>query len=237
MIKLYLKLLNTRILYVCNNSCDTFFLAAANPGTVAQTYDYGYGRAAPAATYDATKTYYQQPAAAAATYTTTETHYQAAKPAYSTTSAYTGTARQATTTGQAKTYQASSTAYQQSNPTQSATYSTGYTAPATPAATPSTATNSKLFVILLPLYILYPKHSGPILITNCDVGTNNMKLILSRYVKKMKKGQKFTKTLLAFSNVITTRGFSRSLKFFYLLLNYGVNFQIYHVVEVLQFVF
>ncbi|KAG7205067.1 hypothetical protein KM043_005445 [Ampulex compressa] len=64
--------------------------AAANPGTVAQTYDYGYGRAAPAATYDATKTYYQQPAAAAATYTTTETHYQAAKPAYSTTSAYTG---------------------------------------------------------------------------------------------------------------------------------------------------
>ncbi|XP_011164207.1 zinc finger RNA-binding protein isoform X4 [Solenopsis invicta] len=116
--------------------------AAANPGTVAQTYDYGYGRAAPAATYDATKTYYQQPAAAAATYTTTETHYQAAKPAYSTTSAYTGTARQATTTGQAKTYQASSTAYQQSNPTQSATYSSGYTAPATPAATPSTATNS-----------------------------------------------------------------------------------------------
>ncbi|XP_011636316.1 zinc finger RNA-binding protein [Pogonomyrmex barbatus] len=115
--------------------------AAANPGTVAQTYDYGYGRAAPAATYDATKTYYQQPAAAAATYTTTETHYQAAKPAYSTTSAYTGTARQATTTGQAKTYQASSTAYQQSNPTQSATYSSGYTAPATPAATPSTATN------------------------------------------------------------------------------------------------
>ncbi|XP_024868224.1 zinc finger RNA-binding protein isoform X2 [Temnothorax curvispinosus] len=116
--------------------------AAANPGTVAQTYDYGYGRAAPAATYDATKTYYQQPAAAAATYTTTETHYQAAKPAYSTTSAYTGTARQATTTGQAKTYQASSTAYQQSNPTQSATYTSGYTAPATPAATPSTATNS-----------------------------------------------------------------------------------------------
>ncbi|XP_011057364.1 PREDICTED: zinc finger RNA-binding protein isoform X2 [Acromyrmex echinatior] len=116
--------------------------AAANPGTVAQTYDYGYGRAAPAATYDATKTYYQQPAAAAATYTTTETHYQAAKPAYSTTSAYTGTARQATTTGQAKTYQASGTAYQQSNPTQSATYSSGYTAPATPAATPSTATNS-----------------------------------------------------------------------------------------------
>ncbi|XP_020289304.1 zinc finger RNA-binding protein isoform X2 [Pseudomyrmex gracilis] len=116
--------------------------AAANPGTVAQTYDYGYGRAAPAATYDATKTYYQQPAAAAATYTTTETHYQAAKPAYSTTSAYTGTARQATSTGQAKTYQASSTAYQQSNPTQSATYSSGYTAPATPAATPSTATNS-----------------------------------------------------------------------------------------------
>ncbi|KAK1116490.1 hypothetical protein K0M31_019021 [Melipona bicolor] len=116
--------------------------AAANPGTVAQTYDYGYGRAAPAATYDAAKTYYQQPAAAAATYTTTETHYQAAKPAYSTTSAYTGTARQATTTGQAKTYQASSTAYQQSNPTQSATYSSGYTAPATPAATPSTATNS-----------------------------------------------------------------------------------------------
>ncbi|XP_011350172.2 zinc finger RNA-binding protein isoform X2 [Ooceraea biroi] len=116
--------------------------AAANPGTVAQTYDYGYGRAAPAATYDATKTYYQQPAAAAATYTTTETHYQAAKPAYSTTSAYTGTARQATTTGQAKTYQASSTAYQQSNPTQSATYSSGYTAPATPAAAPSTATNS-----------------------------------------------------------------------------------------------
>ncbi|KAG5343916.1 ZFR2 protein, partial [Acromyrmex charruanus] len=115
--------------------------AAANPGTVAQTYDYGYGRAAPAATYDATKTYYQQPAAAAATYTTTETHYQAAKPAYSTTSAYTGTARQATTTGQAKTYQASGTAYQQSNPTQSATYSSGYTAPATPAATPSTATN------------------------------------------------------------------------------------------------
>ncbi|XP_032691093.1 zinc finger RNA-binding protein isoform X3 [Odontomachus brunneus] len=118
--------------------------AAANPGTVAQTYDYGYGRAAPAATYDATKTYYQQPAAAAATYTTTETHYQAAKPAYSTTSAYTGTARQATTTGQAKTYQASSTAYQQSNPTQSATYSSGYTAPATPAATPSTATNIPL---------------------------------------------------------------------------------------------
>ncbi|XP_011164206.1 zinc finger RNA-binding protein isoform X3 [Solenopsis invicta] len=117
--------------------------AAANPGTVAQTYDYGYGRAAPAATYDATKTYYQQPAAAAATYTTTETHYQAAKPAYSTTSAYTGTARQATTTGQAKTYQASSTAYQQSNPTQSATYSSGYTAPATPAATPSTATNTQ----------------------------------------------------------------------------------------------
>ncbi|XP_012281765.1 zinc finger RNA-binding protein isoform X2 [Orussus abietinus] len=116
--------------------------AAANPGTVAQTYDYGYGRAAPAATYDATKTYYQQPAAAAATYTTTETHYQAAKPAYSTTSAYTGTARQATTTGQAKTYQASSTAYQQSNPTQSATYTSGYTAPATPAATPTTATNS-----------------------------------------------------------------------------------------------
>ncbi|XP_011867287.1 PREDICTED: zinc finger RNA-binding protein isoform X2 [Vollenhovia emeryi] len=116
--------------------------AAANAGTVAQTYDYGYGRAAPAATYDATKTYYQQPAAAAATYTTTETHYQATKPAYSTTSAYTGTARQATTTGQAKTYQASSTAYQQSNPTQSATYSSGYTAPATPAATPSTATNS-----------------------------------------------------------------------------------------------
>ncbi|KAL0120006.1 hypothetical protein PUN28_007994 [Cardiocondyla obscurior] len=120
----------------------TTYAAAANPGTVAQTYDYGYGRAAPAATYDATKTYYQQPAAAAATYTTTETHYQAAKPAYSTTSAYTGTARQATTTGQAKTYQASSTAYQQSNPTQSATYSSGYTAPATPAATPSTATNS-----------------------------------------------------------------------------------------------
>ncbi|XP_012257054.2 zinc finger RNA-binding protein isoform X2 [Athalia rosae] len=116
--------------------------AVANAGTVPQTYDYGYGRAAPAATYDATKTYYQQPAAAPATYTTTETHYQAAKPAYSTTSAYTGTARQATTTGQAKTYQASSTAYQQSNPTQSATYSTGYTAPATPAATASTATNS-----------------------------------------------------------------------------------------------
>ncbi|XP_014295631.1 zinc finger RNA-binding protein isoform X1 [Microplitis demolitor] len=116
---------------------------AANPGTVAQTYDYGYGRAAPAATYDATKTYYQQPAAAAAaaTYTTTETHYQAAKPAYSTTSAYTGTARQATTTGQAKTYQAASTAYQQSNPTQNATYSSGYTAPATPAATPAAATN------------------------------------------------------------------------------------------------
>ncbi|XP_053972588.1 zinc finger RNA-binding protein isoform X2 [Hylaeus volcanicus] len=114
--------------------------AAANPGTVAQTYDYGYGRAAPAATYD-TKNYYQPPTAPAATYTTTETHYQAAKPAYSTTSAYTGTARQATTTGQAKTYQASSTAYQQSNPTQSANYS-GYTAPATPAATPSTTTNS-----------------------------------------------------------------------------------------------
>ncbi|XP_043468017.1 zinc finger RNA-binding protein [Leptopilina heterotoma] len=114
---------------------------AANPGTVAQTYDYGYGRAAPAATYDATKTYYQQPAAAPATYTTTETHYQAAKPAYSTTSAYTGAPRQATTTGQAKTYQASSTAYQQSNPTQSATYSSGYTAPPTPAATPSAATN------------------------------------------------------------------------------------------------
>ncbi|XP_066589951.1 zinc finger RNA-binding protein isoform X3 [Prorops nasuta] len=114
---------------------------AANPGTVAQTYDYGYGRAAPAATYDATKTYYQQPAAAAATYTTTETHYQAAKPAYSTTSAYTGAPRQATTTGQAKTYQASSTAYQQSNPTQNATYSSGYTAPAAPAAAPSTATN------------------------------------------------------------------------------------------------
>ncbi|XP_074115838.1 zinc-finger protein 72D isoform X3 [Cotesia typhae] len=117
---------------------------AANPGTVAQTYDYGYGRPAPAATYDATKTYYQQPAAAAAaaTYTTTETHYQAAKPAYSTTSAYTGTARQATTTGQAKTYQAASTAYQQSNPTQNATYSSGYTAPATPAAAPAAATNS-----------------------------------------------------------------------------------------------
>ncbi|CAG5083723.1 Similar to zfr: Zinc finger RNA-binding protein (Danio rerio) [Cotesia congregata] len=116
---------------------------AANPGTVAQTYDYGYGRPAPAATYDATKTYYQQPAAAAAaaTYTTTETHYQAAKPAYSTTSAYTGTARQATTTGQAKTYQAASTAYQQSNPTQNATYSSGYTAPATPAAAPAAATN------------------------------------------------------------------------------------------------
>lgn len=120
---------------------------AANPGTVAQTYDYGYGRAAPAATYDATKTYYQQPAAAPATYTTTETHYQAAKPAYSTTSAYTGTARQATTTGQAKTYQASSTAYQQSNPAQSAPYSSGYTAPATPAATPAPATNSKLFSV------------------------------------------------------------------------------------------
>ncbi|XP_043276841.1 zinc finger RNA-binding protein isoform X2 [Venturia canescens] len=115
--------------------------AAANPGTVAQTYDYGYGRTAPAATYDATKTYYQQPAAAAATYTTTETHYQAAKPAYSTTSAYTGTARQVTTTGQAKTYQASSTAYQQSNPTQNATYSSGYTAPATPAVTPAPPTN------------------------------------------------------------------------------------------------
>ncbi|XP_046473260.1 zinc finger RNA-binding protein isoform X2 [Neodiprion pinetum] len=114
---------------------------AANAGTVAQTYDYGYGRAAPAPTYDATKTYYQQPAAAPATYTTTETHYQAAKPAYSTTSAYTGTARQATTTGQAKTYQASSTAYQQPNPAQNPTYSTGYTAPATPAATASTPTN------------------------------------------------------------------------------------------------
>ncbi|XP_015517017.2 zinc finger RNA-binding protein isoform X6 [Neodiprion lecontei] len=115
--------------------------AVANAGTVAQTYDYGYGRAAPAPTYDATKTYYQQPAAAPATYTTTETHYQAAKPAYSTTSAYTGTARQATTTGQAKTYQASSTAYQQPNPAQNPTYSTGYTAPATPAATASTPTN------------------------------------------------------------------------------------------------
>ncbi|XP_046417554.1 zinc finger RNA-binding protein isoform X5 [Neodiprion fabricii] len=116
--------------------------AVANAGTVAQTYDYGYGRAAPAPTYDATKTYYQQPAAAPATYTTTETHYQAAKPAYSTTSAYTGTARQATTTGQAKTYQASSTAYQQPNPAQNPAYSTGYTAPATPAATASTPTNT-----------------------------------------------------------------------------------------------
>lgn len=160
-----------------------FLFAAANPGTVAQTYDYGYGRAAPAATYDAAKTYYQQPAAAAATYTTTETHYQAAKPAYSTTSAYTGTARQATTTGQAKTYQASSTAYQQSNPTQSATYSSGYTAPATPAATPSTATNSKfsldhmLFICicqcLSPRFKILCKCSA-----NRDVGTNNMKLIL-----------------------------------------------------------
>lgn len=157
---------------------------AANPGTVAQTYDYGYGRAAPAATYDATKTYYQQPAAAAATYTTTETHYQAAKPAYSTTSAYTGTARQATTTGQAKTYQASSTAYQQSNPAQSATYSSGYTAPATPAATPSPAANSKFVVILFRnLVFLWLT-----LITNCDVVTNNMKLILLLYyVKKCKK--------------------------------------------------
>ncbi|XP_011504495.1 PREDICTED: zinc finger RNA-binding protein isoform X2 [Ceratosolen solmsi marchali] len=109
-------------------------------GTVPQTYDYGYGRAAPAATYDATKTYYQQPAAAA-TYTTTETHYQAAKPAYSTTSAYAGAPRQATTTGQAKTYQASSTAYPQTNPSQNTTYSSGYSAPAAPAAAPTAATN------------------------------------------------------------------------------------------------
>ncbi|XP_011504496.1 PREDICTED: zinc finger RNA-binding protein isoform X3 [Ceratosolen solmsi marchali] len=114
--------------------------AATNPGTVPQTYDYGYGRAAPAATYDATKTYYQQPAAAA-TYTTTETHYQAAKPAYSTTSAYAGAPRQATTTGQAKTYQASSTAYPQTNPSQNTTYSSGYSAPAAPAAAPTAATN------------------------------------------------------------------------------------------------
>ncbi|XP_032452730.1 zinc finger RNA-binding protein isoform X4 [Nasonia vitripennis] len=113
---------------------------AANPGTVPQTYDYGYGRAAPAATYDATKTYYQQPAAAA-TYTTTETHYQAAKPAYSTTSAYAGAPRQATTTGQAKTYQATSTAYPQTNPAQNTTYSSGYSAPAAPAAAPAAATN------------------------------------------------------------------------------------------------
>ncbi|XP_058792021.1 zinc finger RNA-binding protein isoform X1 [Phymastichus coffea] len=109
-------------------------------GAVPQTYDYGYGRAAPAATYDATKTYYQQPAAAA-TYTTTETHYQAAKPAYSTTSAYAGAPRQAATTGQAKTYQASSTAYPQPNPSQNAAYSSGYSAPAAPAAAPAAVTN------------------------------------------------------------------------------------------------
>lgn len=181
-----------------NHGTQDSLFVAANPGTVAQTYDYGYGRAAPAATYDATKTYYQQPTAAAATYTTTETHYQAAKPAYSTTSAYTGTARQATTTGQAKTYQASSTAYQQSNPTQSATYSSGYTAPATPAATPSTATNSKFsdrsIVCLSPsIQEIY----DPVLTTNCDVGTNNMKLILSQHVKEYqrnkKKKEKFAK--------------------------------------------
>lgn len=111
---------------------------AANPGTVAQTYDYGYGRPAPAATYDATKTYYQQPAAPPATYTTTETHYQAAKPAYST-NAYAGAPRQATTTGQAKTYQAPSTAYPQTNPAQNPTYTSGYTAPAAPAAPPAGA--------------------------------------------------------------------------------------------------
>lgn len=127
----------------------SFFHEAANPATVAQTYDYGYGRPAPAASYDATKTYYQQPAAAAVTYTSTETHYQAAKPAYSTTSAYTGTARQATTTGQAKTYQAPCTAYQQSNPAQNATYSSGYTAPATPAAPASAASNSKCTLSIL----------------------------------------------------------------------------------------
>ncbi|XP_014215361.1 zinc finger RNA-binding protein isoform X3 [Copidosoma floridanum] len=114
--------------------------AAAYPGTVPQTYDYSYGRAAPAATYDATKTYYQQPAAAA-TYTTTETHYQAAKPAYSTTSAYAGAPRQPTATGQAKTYQAASTAYPQPNPSQNAAYSSGYSAPAAPAAAPAAATN------------------------------------------------------------------------------------------------
>lgn len=136
-------------LFVFNNEwlieSEIRYFTAANPGTVAQTYDYGYGRPAPAATYDATKTYYQQPAATAATYTSTETHYQAAKPAYSTTSAYSGTARQATTTGQAKSYQASGTAYQQSNPAQNATYSSGYTAPAAPAAAPSTPSNSKHF--------------------------------------------------------------------------------------------
>lgn len=141
---------------------------AANPGTVAQTYDYGYGRAAPAATYDATKTYYQQPAAAAATYTTTETHYQAAKPAYSTTSAYTGTARQVTTTGQAKTYQASSTAYQQSNPTQNATYSSGYTAPATPAVAPAAPTNSKFS---LPLFSCFALVSGYIFFESVEEKT------------------------------------------------------------------
>ncbi|XP_014221179.1 zinc finger RNA-binding protein isoform X1 [Trichogramma pretiosum] len=117
--------------------------AAAATGTtyaVPQTYDYGYGRAAPAATYDATKTYYQQPAAAA-TYTTTETHYQAAKPAYSTTSAYAGAPRQATTTGQAKTYQATSTAYPQTNPSQNTSYTSGYSAPAAPAPAPAAAAN------------------------------------------------------------------------------------------------
>ncbi|KAJ8672849.1 hypothetical protein QAD02_004109 [Eretmocerus hayati] len=113
---------------------------AANPAAVPQTYDYGYGRAAPAATYDATKTYYQQPAAAA-TYTATETHYQAAKPAYSTTSAYAGAPRPAAPPGQAKAYQATSTAYPQPNPAQNTAYPQGYSAPAAPAAAPAAGPN------------------------------------------------------------------------------------------------
>lgn len=47
-------------------------------------------------------------------------------------------------------------------------------------------------LIFLP-YILSPKISGPILITNCDVGTNNMKLILSRYVKRYQKDKNLQK--------------------------------------------
>lgn len=48
----------------------------------------------------------------------------------------------------------------------------------------------------------------------------------------MSKGQKFTKTLLTFSSVITTREFSRSLKFLYPLLNCGINFQVYQSLDV-----
>ncbi|KAK6644082.1 hypothetical protein RUM43_000347 [Polyplax serrata] len=89
--------------------------------TTAATYDYGYGRPA-AATYETPKTYYQQPAAA--TYSTTD-YQQAVKPAYSTTSAYSGATRQIPQTTQAKANYTGSYQTQAPQPV-GATYSTSY---------------------------------------------------------------------------------------------------------------